>query len=110
MVEPLQNSKKSFVPPLVPMPYFSSFASAAVPVLAIIFIAFAESLTFAKRFSSSIQILFVWRFGSKRVRTWLFACDTVLPYMGLLPVSKQTLDMVQSIGVKKTNRNITIVL
>jgi hypothetical protein len=33
-----------------------------------------------------------------------------LPYMGLLPVSKQTFDMVQSIGVKKTNWNITIVL
>ena len=110
MAEPLQESEKSGYSLLLKVPYFSSLASAAVPVLAIIFIALAESLTFAKRFSSSIQTLFVWRFGSKRVRTWLFAWDTVLPYMGLLPVSKQTLDMVQSIGVKKTNRNITIVL
>ena len=59
MVEPLQDSEKSFYAVLLPKPYFSSFASAAVPVLAIIFIAFAESLTFTNRFSSSIQILLV---------------------------------------------------
>jgi hypothetical protein len=46
-----------------------------------------------KRFSSATQIRFFCKFGKKRRRVLLFACDTLFPYCTVLPVSWQTLDI-----------------
>src|SRR5512139_2194778 len=47
-----------------------------------------------KRFSLSTQKRWVWRLGRKRRRVLLFACDTVFPVIGRLPVTWHTLDMI----------------
>jgi hypothetical protein len=44
-------------------------------------------LRFTQRFSVSSQKRCVWRFGRKRRRRRLLACDTVLPLVGRLPVT-----------------------
>src|ERR1700739_2424337 len=53
----------------------------------------ADTRKLTKRSSDSSQQRCVCRFGRNRRRRLLLACDTVLPTIGFLPVTWQTLEM-----------------
>ena len=65
-----------------------------MPTLVMILIAFALTFNFNQRFSVGTQKRFTCKLGSKRRRVLLLACETLLPDMGRLPVTAQTLAMV----------------
>src|SRR6202021_741750 len=53
-----------------------------------------------KRFSDSDQNRWLCKLGRKRRRLRLFACETVLPVLGPLPVTWQTRDMAKPLKWK----------
>lgn len=65
-----------------------------MPTLVMILIAFALTFNFTQRFSVGTQKRFTCKLGSKRRRVLLLACETLLPDMGLLPVTAQTFAMI----------------
>ena len=67
-----------------------------MPTLVMILIAFALTFNFNQRFSVGTQKRFTCKLGSKRRRVLLLACETLLPDMGLLPVTAQTFAMINS--------------
>src|SRR5580692_215720 len=78
------------------MPFFSMVRSP-----------FAEMRRETQRFSVSTQNRCVCRFGRKRRRLLLLACETVLPTAGFFPVISQTRDIrttlrIQSLGGEGT--------
>src|SRR5471030_831654 len=55
-----------------------------------------ETRRLTKRFSDSSQNRWVCKLGRNRRRLRLFACETVLPVLGPLPVTWQTRDIVDT--------------
>src|SRR5258708_40363771 len=53
-----------------------------------------------KRFSDSSQKRWLCKLGRKRRRLRLFACETVLPVLGPLPVTWQTRDMAKPLNLE----------
>src|ERR1700744_585679 len=53
-----------------------------------------------KRFSDSDQNRWLCKLGRKRRRLRLFACETVLPVLGPLPVTWQTRDMAKPLNLE----------
>src|ERR1700679_70828 len=64
------------------MPFFSMVRSPCV-----------DTRSDTQRFSDSSQKRWLCRFGRKRRRVLLFACETRLPEVGPLPVTSQTRDI-----------------
>src|SRR5690606_30939258 len=64
-----------------------------MPTLSMMRMPLLDRRSFTKRFSASTQKRWVCRFGTKRRLVRFFACDTLLPTWGLLPVTIHTLDM-----------------
>src|ERR1700722_2198622 len=64
------------------MPFFSMVRSPCV-----------DTRSDTQRFSDSSQKRWLCRFGRKRRRVRLFACETRLPEVGPLPVTSQTRDI-----------------
>jgi len=71
----------------------SSLINAVYPFLSSVLNARVEMRSVTKRPSSGTQMRFFCKFGKKRRRVLLFACETLLPYMTVLPVNSQTFDM-----------------
>ena len=68
-----------------------------MPFLSIIRIPLVETRSFTQRFSDSTQNLCACKLGRKRRRVLLFACDTLFPETGFLPVTWHIRDMVNSV-------------
>lgn len=58
-----------------------------------VFSARVETFIRTQTFFSSSQMRLFCTFGRKRRRVLLFACETLLPYMTVVPVSWQRLDI-----------------
>src|SRR5882757_7211434 len=59
-----------------------------------------ETRRLTKRFSDSSQNRWLCKLGRKRRRLRLFACETVLPVLGPLPVTWQTRDMAKPLNLE----------
>src|SRR6185312_10074414 len=81
-----------------------SSTTASMPSLSMVRMPLEETRRLTKRFSLSSQKRWVCRFGSQRRRVLLFACETLLPVVGALPVTWQTLDMTGSSGYARPER------
>ena len=84
----------------------SSASTVSIPRLSIIRIPLDDTRSETKRFSDSTQKRWLWRLGKKRRRVRFFACETLLPVTGRLPVTWQTRDMVEPCGSIKRVRFI----
>ena len=70
-----------------------SLRTASIPRLSIMRMPLEERRKLTNRPSEATQNLCVCKLGKKRRRRRFLACDTLLPDMGLLPVTWHTLDM-----------------
>ena len=70
-----------------------SASTVSMPCLSMIRIPLLDTRNLTKRFSDSTQNRWVWRFGEKRRRVLLLACETLFPVTGFLPVTIHTLDI-----------------
>src|SRR5579863_8443781 len=73
-----------------------SWTTASSPNLSMMRMPLEDTRRRTKRFSLSSQNRWVCRFGRKRRRVLLLACETLFPVAGAFPVTWQTLDMAGS--------------
>ena len=70
-----------------------SASTISIPSLSMVRMPLVETRSLTKRFSDSTQKRWVCKLGENRRRVLLFACETLLPVTGFLPVTIQTLDI-----------------
>ena len=85
-----------------------SFTTWKRPFLFIVRIASVDNFKVIHLSSSARKYLFFCRLGKNRLRVFIFECDTVLPVIGLFPVTWHTLAIMIFFSEGKGNKeNIT---